>query len=278
MSDTPKATCPVCPRHCRLSDGQLGFCRARRNENGKIVAINYGRITSIALDPTEKKPFARWESGKYILSVGSFGCNLTCPFCQNYSISQADENCQTENLSPSQLVELAKELTPKGNVGAAFTYNEPLIGFEYVMDAAKLLKATGLKVALVTNGTVETELLDTLLPFVDAMNIDLKAWDEEFYRQIGGDFVCVKNNIALAQKKCHVEITTLVIPRINDDENKIGDEAKWLSSLSPDLPLHISRFFPRYKMNTAPPTPIADVYRLADTARKYLRHVYTGNC
>ena len=279
MSDAKKAAvCPVCPRHCHLTDGQTGFCRARRNVGGKVVAVNYGRVTSVALDPTEKKPFARWESGKYILSVGSFGCNLTCPFCQNYSISQTDENCPTENLSPAQLVNIAVQLVPKGNVGAAFTYNEPLIGFEYVLDAAKLLKAAGLKVALVTNGTIETDLLRLLLPFVDAMNIDLKAWDEEFYRRIGGNFACVKDNIALAVKNCHVEVTTLVIPKANDDAAKMRDEAKWLASLSADLPLHISRFFPRYKMSDTPPTPVADVYNLAETAREYLHFVYTGNC
>ena len=243
-----------------------------------MQSINYGRISSLALDPTEKKPFARWESGKYILSVGSFGCNLICPFCQNYSISQADEHFPTEQCPPERLTELALQLVPKGNVGAAFTYNEPLIGFEYVYDSAKLLKAAGLKTAIVTNGTVETNMLKELLPFVDAMNIDLKAWDEDFYRQIGGNLSTVKNNITIAAANCHVEVTTLIIPGENDSVVAMADEAKWLAGIDRDLPLHISRFFPRYKMTDKPPTSVQDIYKLADTAKQFLHYVYPGNC
>ena len=270
--------CSVCPRHCRLNDGQTGFCRARANHDGKSVSLNYGRVTSLALDPTEKKPFARWESGKYILSVGSFGCNLACPFCQNFSISQADAAYPTENLPPEQLADLAVELAPRGNVGVAFTYNEPLIGFEYFADTAKLLKTRGLKVALVTNGTISADLWRGLLPLVDAANIDLKAWDENFYRKIGGDLATVKENIALAAKYCHVEITTLIIPGENDREEQMLGEAEWLSSISEDLPLHISRFFPRYRMTATPPTDVTAIYDLVGAAKKYLRFVYPGNC
>ena len=276
MSGT--VACPICPRHCVLAEGQRGFCRARRNVGGKVQSINYGRITSIALDPTEKKPFAGWENGKYILSVGSFGCNLVCPFCQNFSISCADENFPTENLSPTRLVELAAELVPRGNVGAAFTYNEPLVGFEYVSDAAQLLKERGLKVAVVTNGNVNPEILRTLLPFVDAINIDLKAWDEDFYKKIGGDFATVKENIVLAANYCHVEVTTLVIPDENDGKESMAEEAKWLAAIDPQPILHISRFFPRHKMTDKKPTDTEKIYSLVATARQFLRRVYSGNC
>lgn len=273
-----KIACRICPHHCRLTEGQLGFCRARKNVGGKIVCLNYGRISSVALDPVEKKPFARWHTGKSILSVGSFGCNLHCSFCQNAGISQKGEECDTDYMAPHQIAEVAAELASIGNVGVAFTYNEPLIGYEYVMDTAQYVKADGFDVALVTNGTIETDLLRELLPRIDAMNIDLKAWNENFYRKIGGDFATVKNNIALAAENCHVEITTLIIPGENDDENDMDGEAAWLAGLSREIPLHISRFFPRYKMTDKPPTPVEKIYRLVDVAKRHLDFVYAGNC
>ncbi len=272
-----KAICPVCPHHCALSEGQTGLCRARGNRDGRVVSLSYGRVTSIALDPVEKKPFNRWQSGKYILSVGTFGCNLSCAFCQNAAISQVGAETDTEELPPERLAEIAEELAPRGNVGAAFTYNEPLIGWEYVYDSAKLLHEKGLLVALVTNGTAEPEILEKLLPYVDAMNIDLKTWSAESYRKLGGDLETVKHTITRAAKSCHVEVTTLAAPGFGDDVAAMDEEAAWLATISEDLPLHISRYFPRWKMNE-PMTPMKTMEKLCETARKHLKYVYAGNC
>ncbi len=272
-----KATCPVCPHHCALGEGQTGRCRARANRDGSVVSLSYGRVTSVALDPVEKKPFSRWQSGKFILSVGTFGCNLSCAFCQNAAISQVGAETDTEALAPERLAALARELSPRGNIGVAFTYNEPLIGWEYVLDTAKLLKREGLLVALVTNGTAEPRILEELLPFTDAMNIDLKTWSADGYRRLGGDLETVKRTIRMAAESCHVEVTTLAAPGYGDDVDAMDEEAAWLASLSKDLPLHVSRYFPRWKMGE-PATPLATMEALCETARRHLKYVYPGNC
>lgn len=274
-----QATCSLCPRHCRLSEGKTGFCRARRNQGGKIVSLNYGKLASLALDPIEKKPLARFHPGSFILSAGSFGCNLRCPFCQNYEISQADEKFPVQEISPEALVRLAVDFSHKamGNLGIAFTYNEPLISFEFVRDTAKLLQQEGLSAVLVTNGMIEEEPLRELLPYIDAMNIDLKAFSEEFYRWVKGDFAAVRRTIAMAVEACHVEVTTLVVPGKNDSLEEMEAEAKWLSSLDPDLVLHISRYFPRWQMEE-PATAIGRIQELCRVARRYLKYVCTGNC
>ncbi len=272
-----KTICPVCPHHCVLAEGQTGRCRARGNRDGSVVSLSYGRVTSVALDPVEKKPFNRWQSGKYILSVGTFGCNLSCAYCQNAAISQVGAETEAEDLSPERLAYLAGVFADRGNIGAAFTYNEPLIGWEYVYDAAKLLHEKGLLVALVTNGTAEPEILETLLPYVDAMNIDLKTWSAENYKKLGGDLDTVKHTIARAVESCHVEVTTLAAPGFGDDVEAMDEEAAWLASISEDLPLHISRYFPRWKMDE-PATPMGTMEKLCETARRHLRYVYAGNC
>lgn len=273
--------CDVCPKFCKLREGQIGFCRARSNIGGKIVPINYGQATSLALDPIEKKPLMRFCPGTYILSYGSYGCNLRCPYCQNASISMAGpDNCPHRVITPEGLTDLAVDLSKQepGNIGVAFTYNEPTVCFEFIRDTSKLLHEAGLKSVVVTNGGLVRKYADELLPHVDALNIDLKGFSNEFYRYVKGEFDTVKEFIkAAVEHKCHVELTTLVIPTKNDDPEEIGREVEWIASISPEIPLHLSRFFPRYKVDDLPPTPAETIYRLKDIAEKKLKYVYTGN-
>ncbi|NTU88696.1 MAG: AmmeMemoRadiSam system radical SAM enzyme [Actinobacteria bacterium] len=274
-----KTRCENCPHYCMIEEGHLGRCHARKNVNGTIICDNYGKITSIALDPIEKKPLMRFYPGSMILSIGSYGCNLRCPFCQNSEISQAyEEDVAYTYISPEELVRRAHELEPQGNIGIAYTYNEPFISYEYVFDCAKLAHEEGLKNVLVTNGMVCEEPLRALLPYIDAMNIDLKGFTREFYDFAGGDFATVRRTIEISAKSCHVEVTTLVIPGKNDSPEEIEELAKWLAGIDPEIPYHLSRFFPDYKMSDAKATPIKTVYDLADVARKHLKYVYTGNC
>lgn len=273
--------CPICPRRCNLSEGQIGFCKARACFNGKIISLNYGRVSSVALDPIEKKPLYHFFPGSAILSVGGFGCNLRCPFCQNHHISMGGMNeVPTQPMTPQELTLLALDLVkrPHGNLGVAFTYNEPFISYEYVRDCCTLLHQAGLKTVLVTNGHINKEPLLELLPLIDAMNIDLKGFSDEYYQYVGGSFECVKETIATAFDKCHVEVTTLIVPTKNDSDAQMADEAKWLASLSPEIPLHISRYFPHYKVTDIAPTPVETVHRLCDVARQYLHYVHSGNC
>ncbi len=274
-----KVPCELCFHRCQLEEGQTGLCRARANRGGAVVPLNYGKITSLALDPIEKKPLRRFRPGSMILSVGSFGCNLRCPFCQNHAISMAGGGeIQTVEVPPERLAEQALELRARGNIGVAYTYNEPLVGYEYVRDCAALVHARGMVNVLVTNGTIEDAPFRALLPLIDAANIDLKGFTPEWYRKLGGDLETVKHSITLAAERCHVEVTTLLIPGENDGEEEIRALARWLAGIGRDIPLHLSRFFPRYKMQDRPPTPVSSVYALAETAREYLTYVYTGNC
>ncbi len=271
--------CDICPQGCVLEDGQTGFCRARSAKAGKVVCDNYGLVTSMALDPIEKKPLRRFHPGSMILSVGSFGCNLRCAFCQNHEISMCNrEQTHTVAVSPQELVDKALSLRDSGNIGIAYTYNEPLIGYEFVRDCAILARQNRLHNVLVTNGYVNEEPLRALLPYIDAMNIDLKAFTEGFYQTLHGHLEPVKRTIAIAAEHCHVEVTTLIIPRQNDSLVDLRAMTEWLAGISPGIPLHISRFFPHFRMSDVGATPIETVYGLADIARKYLKHVFTGNC
>lgn len=306
------ARCNVCYRRCEIEEGKTGFCGVRTvvritgtvsqtDMNGsdsvgidaevKVVPANYGRITSIALDPIEKKPLSRFMPGSRILSVGSFGCNLRCPFCQNYEISWSKEAYeygeQARIITPEELADLALQYKSEGNVGVAFTYNEPLVGYEYVRDTARLVHENGMVNVLVSNGMASLEVLSELAPFIDAMNIDLKGFTDRYYRDVlGGDRKMVMEFIKEAVKHCHVELTTLIIPGENDSTAEMTELSKWISELTDadgnrigqDVPLHISRFFPRFHMTDRDATDVALVYELADVARKNLRFVYTGNC
>ena len=275
-----KVTCTLCFHHCALDDGQTGYCRARGNRGGAVVPLNYGKISSIALDPIEKKPLRRFHPGSKILSIGSFGCNLRCPFCQNHEISMAGaEDAEALYLSPEALAAQAGRLRELGNIGAAYTYNEPLIGYEYVRDCAREIRKRGMVNVLVSNGTIEEGPWLELLPLLDAVNLDLKGFTEAWYRRLGGDLETVKRNIRLAAEAgCHVEVTTLLVTGENDGADEIKALSEWLAGVDPSIPLHLSRFFPRYRVLDRPPTPVETVYRLADAARGALTYVYTGNC
>ncbi|MCR5182426.1 MAG: AmmeMemoRadiSam system radical SAM enzyme [Clostridia bacterium] len=281
------AECKTCFRHCRIEEGALGFCGARTARDGRVEAFNYGRITGMALDPIEKKPLQRFCPGSLILSVGSFGCNLRCPFCQNSEISWSEEAKhladRAETVSPEGLVSIAERLKSRGNMGIAFTYNEPLIGYEYVRDTGKLAKEKGLRTVLVTNGTAELPVLKEIGPYIDAMNIDLKGFTQGYYRDLlKGDLEQVKTFITEAVKHCHVELTTLIVPGENDTEEEMRELSAWVGGLrNPEgegAPLHITRFFPRFRMTDRGPTDVALIRRLAEIARENVEFVYIGNC
>ena len=285
------AVCGVCFRHCDLEDGQTGFCGARQGRAGEAVPLYYGRLSSLALDPIEKKPLHRFCPGSLILSAGSLGCNLKCPFCQNHEIAQAGPTgafkAGTEAVSPEELVSLAERLIPRGNIGIAFTYNEPLVNFEYVRDTSKLAHEKGLKCVLVTNGTAGIGILDALIPTIDAMNIDLKGFTERYYREVlGGDLQMTKAFIREAAGHCHVELTTLIVPGENDSDGEMAEISAWIAGLEDvyggregrDIPLHISRFFPRHRMTDRGPTDVKRIHDLVGIAKRNLRYVYPGNC
>ena len=277
------AECRVCFRHCKLGEGQTGFCGARECVDGQVVTKNYGRLSAIALDPIEKKPLNRFYPGTMILSVGSCGCNLRCPFCQNSEISWSEQAMkmggQLSEVTPSELTALAKKYKSRGNIGVAFTYNEPLVSFEFVRDTARLVHEAGMKNVLVTNGCAEAELLDELADCVDAMNIDLKCFDADRYSKVlGGDLETVKRFIVRAKEFSHVELTTLVVPGVSDDEGELRELVNWVAALDDEIPLHLTRFFPRFKMTDRGATDVALIRRFADIAREKLRYVYIGNC
>lgn len=271
-------TCLLCPKKCTLSPGQTGFCRARANTGAAIACTNYGKLTALNLDPIEKKPLMAFYPGSRILSAGSYGCNLSCPFCQNSSLSMADASTETVFYSPNALLDQGRRLVSSGNIGIAFTYNEPLISYEYVRDCARLFRSEGLKTVLVTNGTILEEPLLDLLPEIDAMNIDLKGYSAGYYRWLNGDLATVKNTIALSAKRCHVEVTALILPGKNDGEAEMDALSAFLASVRPDLILHVTRFFPRYRVLNLSPTPVETIRRLREVALRHLHTVYTGNC
>lgn len=278
-----KTVCHTCMHHCSLEPGQRGLCRARKNEGGRIVCENYGKITSLALDAVEKKPLKLFYPGSRILSVGSYGCNLRCAFCQNHEISMSDfETVRTIYISPQALAEKALACKDAGNIGVAFTYNEPLVAWEYIRDTGTLVKKAGMKNVLVTNGTASLEILEEILPLTDAMNIDLKGFNELYYRELGGDLETVKEFILRAAAGCHVELTTLIVPGKNDTVSEMEKEAEWIASVEEaagkKIPLHVTRFFPRYHMTDREATEVGTVYALAEAARKYLAYVFVGNC
>lgn len=269
-------TCNVCPHHCRLTETTLGACGARIERDGQSFPLNYGHCTALHLDPIEKKPLFHFHPGKMILSYGSYGCNMRCSFCQNYNISMLREEVG-KKITPQDLVDEAITFVPMGNIGVAYTYNEPTICPEFIIDTGRLVHEAGLINVVVSNGFMTLETLESLLEVVDAFNFDLKAFTDRFYKQMGGGLEPVKRSIEMAARQKHVEVTTLIIPGENDSSDEMESLCQWLASISPDIPLHLSRFFPAYQMSDKPPTPLATLKKLERIAKKHLHHVHLGN-
>jgi len=275
-SEGKTVKCSLCPQNCCITEDNIGFCRVRRNLDGKLYSLNYGKVSSIALDPIEKKPLNRFYPGMKVLSIGTLGCNLKCSFCQNWSIAHADP--ATIDTDPEHIVQKAIELKDDGNIGVAFTYNEPSIWYEFIYDTAKLSSKAGLKNILVTNGFISKEPLEEILPYIHAMNIDVKSFSENFYKDIcKGNLDDVKRTVEVSSSKCHVEITTLVVPGLNDNPEEIEQLASWLGGINTEIPLHLSRFFPNYKMKDINSTPRETLEKLKEIAQRHLKYVYIGN-
>lgn len=272
--------CLTCPHSCNLPEGQLGLCRARRATAEDVVSESYGRITSLALDPIEKKPIARWNGGKTVLSLGGYGCNMRCAFCQNASIAQVGAaDVEWREYAPKEIVDIALDLLKRACIGIAYTYNEPLVSWEFVHDTATLAHEAGLKNVMVSNGMANQRIVEGLAPLIDAANIDLKCFTNDGYKSLGGDLATVRNTIALLADtpNCHLEVTTLVVPGLSDDEEQIDSIARWLASLDPAIVYHLTRFFPQHRMRNANPTPVQALHRLKAVASRHLQDVVLGN-
>lgn len=264
--------CRLCPHNCTIQENKVGRCKVRRNVKGKLYSMNYNQISAIQVDPIEKKPIMMWMPGSEIFSIGSYGCNFHCGFCQNHSISL--EQPETTELLPKEIVEKALSL---GLPSIAYTYNEPTVFYEMMLDTAKIAHENGIKNVIVTNGFINQEPLLEILPYIDAMNIDLKAYDDNAYHNLGGKVVeDVIATIELSSKYCHVEVTMLIVPKINDDPKKLEELLMRVKQVAPSIVIHLSRYFPRYQYDE-PATDIKLMLELKEIAERYFKHVYLGN-
>jgi pyruvate formate lyase activating enzyme len=268
--------CLLCPQMCVIAQDKKGFCRVRQNLEGRLYTLNYGKCSSYGMDPIEKKPLYHFYPGSYIFSVGTFGCNMGCGFCQNWRIAHGEPD--TIDISPEKLVEIASgDFQSRRSIGIAYTYSEPFMWYEFIRDTAPLARQAGLKNVLVTNGFINPEPLSELLPFIDAMNIDVKGFNEKYYNHTcAGNLEPVLRTVEKANSNCHVEVTTLLVTGLNDSEEEISALADWLAGVNKDIPLHLSRYFPNYKMEL-PPTPLATMERAREIAQQKLKYVYLGN-
>ena len=275
-----KTECTICPRNCNLSEGQEGFCHVRKNVNNNIELITYGYNTGLAIDPIEKKPLYHFYPSTPILSFGTIGCNMGCMFCQNWHISKSKANPESLNkTSPEEMVEIAKKYKCKS---VAFTYNDPIIFFEYAIDTAKLCRKNDIKTVAVTSGFMNPEPAKEFFKYMDGANIDLKGFSQKFYGKN-----CLAKlqpvldtiNIAVNETNCHVELTTMLIEGENDSEKEIKSECQWiLENLGDSVPLHFSAFFPKFKFEDRNPTQFKTLIKAYNIAKSTgLKYVYTGN-
>lgn len=278
--DKHQVQCLLCPRNCIIEEGKFGDCHARRNRNGILSSEVYARIAAMETDPIEKKPLYHFYPGSQITSIGTSGCNLHCNFCQNHSLSQVNNRkpaIPTKNIQPEQMSELVDKNAQ--SIGLAFTYNEPTVNYEYMLETARLVKMSGKKTVMVSNGYINPDPLHMLLEYIDAFNIDLKGFTNEFYRKYSKATLkpVLETIKRIAKSGNHLELTNLVIPMGNSDEETFEDMCKWIANeTGKDTPLHLSRYFPRYE-STQYPTPPELLFDLYDIARSYLNFVYLGN-
>ena len=265
--------CQLCPHYCKISEGKIGACRCRINDKGKLWTTNYGETTSIALDPIEKKPLYHFYPGRQIISIAPNHCNMRCPFCQNWEISQ--ENTPTQYIAPETLVKIMKD---HDSFGVSYTYTEPFTWYEYLLDAGAAVHKAGGKNVLVTNGMINEEPLRKVLPWIDAMNIDLKSMNASVYSDtLYGDFDTVKRTIEISREHCHIEITNLLVTGLNDREDDIDSLIDYVKSVDPNIPLHFSRYYPNYRYEQ-PPTPVKRLeYAFKAAKEKGMAYVYLGN-
>lgn len=272
-SEGDKVRCELCPHYCLIDEGKAGRCHVRVNKDGVLYSLNYGKAASVALDPVEKKPLYHFHPGKPILSIGTNGCNFSCKFCQNWELAEAKS--PTNDIKPADVPALAKR---GRSFGVAYTYNEPFVWYEFVLDTARLCHALGLKNVLVTNGFVNSEPLEELLPYIDALNIDIKSLRQDFHDELtGGKVEPVLETCRRAARGTHVEITNLVIPGYNDTPDQFEELAAWIAeNLGKDTPTHLSAYFPRHRLH-APPTPAKTLLAAKAVFDQYLHYVYLGN-
>jgi pyruvate formate lyase activating enzyme len=274
-----KVKCTLCPHLCIMAEGKQGICRVRKNEGGQLVTEVYGKACCLRFDPIEKKPLYHFYPGSVILSVGSVGCNLRCKFCQNWEISQtcAEDYPYIKPVEIGEIIRMAKER--HDNAGIAYTYNEPIVWFEFMLDIAKKSKEVGLRNVMISNGYINSSPLAELLEYMDAFNIDLKAFTDDFYKRVtSARLQPVKDSIFSIKKHGrHLELTHLVITGLNDDEAQFEEMVKWIGGeLGPETPLHLSRYFPNFEMENKA-TPLPKLLQLYELATHYLHYVYLGN-
>jgi pyruvate formate lyase activating enzyme len=275
------AVCGLCGHNCRIPDGKSGLCRSRFYSSSDGFSSPYlGRFAAVAVDPIEKKPLLHWRQGSYIMSLGSVGCNMTCPFCQNHQLSNPiggemdKKSGMPEFLSPEKLLNLTKK---SGLSSVAYTYNEPTLQAEYIFEASHMLSDAGIATVMVTNGMFSSSVCDEAARRVDALNIDVKAFDSDVYRKLGGSLKTVMSNVeCLVTRGRHVELTNLVVPGVSDSADDFAAMIDWIAGLSREIPLHISRYFPAFR-STAPPTDLGVMKKFERLAAGRLAHVHLGN-
>ena len=275
-NDNDTVSCGLCFRGCVISQGRAGKCGVRINEAGNLISPFLGNFCACAVDPIEKKPLYHWRQGSFIYSLGSVGCTMDCPFCQNHRIAFPSKynTISFFEISPLELVKNIKSLNLNS---VAFTYNEPTLQAEYICEAAPLLRENNIAIVLVTNGAMSNDVANELVKSVDAANIDLKAFNPETYLRIGGNLEAVKENIkTFISAGVHVELTNLVVPKLNDNIDEFANMIDWIASVSSEIPLHITRYFParNYK---SPQTDLTLLNSFASIAKSKLKHVHLGN-